>query len=70
MGTRQIIIIASIQNHLGLPKNRSVELVESILEIIKKTLENGENLMLGSRKIITFKCSSVLKDNLNGNRKG
>jgi integration host factor subunit alpha len=69
--------------------------VESILEIIKKTLENGEDvlisgfgkfcvkeknerrgrnpqtgedLMLGLRRIVHFKCSSALKDMLNGNR--
>ena len=33
-------IVESIQNHLGLPKNRSAQIVESLLEIIKKTLEN------------------------------
>ncbi len=87
-------LINSIHNHLDLPKNRSIELVESILEIIKKTLENredmlisgfgkfcvkekkerkgrnpqtGEGLMLGARRVVTFKCSSVLKDKLNGN---
>jgi len=37
-------IIKSIQNHLDLPKNRSAEVVESVLEIMKKTLENGENV--------------------------
>jgi integration host factor subunit alpha len=30
----------------------------------------GKDLMLGSRKIVTFKYSSVLKDKLNENRKG
>jgi integration host factor subunit alpha len=88
-------LINSIHNHLDLPKTRSVELIDSILEIIKKTLENGEDmlisgfgkfcvkekkerrgrnpqtgedLMLGSRRIVHFKCSSVLKDKLKGNR--
>jgi integration host factor subunit alpha len=88
-------LINSIHNKLDLPKNRSIELVESILEIMKKTLENGEDmlisgfgkfcvkekkerkgrnpqtgesLMLESRRIVTFKCSSVLKDKLNENR--
>ncbi len=40
-------ITNSVHNHLGLPKNRSAELVESVLEIMKKTLENGEDVMLG-----------------------
>jgi len=39
-------IIKSIQNHLELPKDRYTELVESVLEIIKKALENGEDVMI------------------------
>ena len=83
----------SIHNNLGFPKRRSTELVETILEIIKKTLENGEDvlisgfgkfcvkgkdkrrgrnpqtgsdLMLGSRRVVTFRCSGVLRDRMNG----
>ncbi|MBW1836784.1 MAG: integration host factor subunit alpha [Deltaproteobacteria bacterium] len=85
-------IVESIQNHLGLPKNRSAQIIESLLEIIKKTLENGEDvlvsgfgkfcvkekkerrgrnpangkdLMLAPRKVVTFKCSGVLRDKIN-----
>jgi integration host factor subunit alpha len=85
-------IVESIQNHLGLPKNKSAQIVESLLEIIKKTLENGEDvlvsgfgkfcvkekkerrgrnpangkdLMLAPRKVVTFKCSGVLRDKIN-----
>lgn len=85
-------IVESVQNHLGFPKNRSAEIVESLLEIIKKTLENGEDvlisgfgkfcvkskkerrgrnpangqdLMLSPRKVVTFKCSGVLRDKIN-----
>ena len=36
----------SIHNKLGLPKNQSIQTVESIIEIIKKTLENGEDVMI------------------------
>jgi integration host factor subunit alpha len=88
-------IANSISNHLDLPKTRSAELVESLLEIMKQTLESGEDflisgfgkfcvkekserqgrnpatrkdLMLGGEKVVTFKCSSVLKDKLKGNR--
>ncbi len=88
-------IITSVQNHVGLSKTRSIELVENLLEIIKESLESGEDvlisgfgkfcvkekkerrgrnpqtgedLMLGPRRIVNFKCSSALKDKLNGNR--
>jgi integration host factor subunit alpha len=67
--------------------------IESALEIIKKTLENGEDvlisgfgkfsvkdkrrqrgrnpqtgedLMLGERRIVRFKCSGSLRDKING----
>ena len=33
-------IVDSVHNHLDLPKNRSIELIESILEIMKKALES------------------------------
>jgi len=36
----------TIQNQLGLPKNRSTELLETFLELIKKTLENGDDLLI------------------------
>ena len=39
-------IIESVQNNLGFPKNRSAELVESLLEIMKKTLESGEDVLI------------------------
>ena len=83
----------SIHNELGLPKNQSIQSLESIIEMIKKTLENcedvlitgfgkfyvkekrgrrgrnpqtGEHLMLGSRRVVSFKCSGVLRDRMNG----
>ena len=88
-------IISSVHNHLNLPKTRSAEMVESVLEVIKKNLEKGEDvrisgfgkfyvkekgerrgrnpatgedLMLGARRVVTFTCSPVLKDKLNGKR--
>ena len=39
-------IIDSIQDSLGYPRNKSVELTETLLEIIKKNLENGEDIMI------------------------
>ena len=88
-------LIESIYNQVGLPKKKSSQLVESILEIIKRTLEGGEDvlisgfgkfcvkdkrkqrgrnpqtgedLMLGERRIVRFKCSGRLRDKLNKNR--
>jgi len=39
-------IIDSIRDQLGLPRNRCSELVESLLEIMKVTLENGEDVLI------------------------
>ena len=38
-------IVESIQNQTGFPKNKSSELVELILEIIKRTLASGEDVL-------------------------
>lgn len=86
-------IINTIHDQLDFTKNRSAQLVESILEIMKGTLENGEDmlisgfgkfcvkdkrerrgrnpqtgedLMLGSRRVVIFKCSKVLREKING----
>ena len=72
---------------------KSTQLVESFLEIIKKSLENGEDilisgfgkfsvkeknerkgrnpqtgedLILKSRRVVTFRCSESLRDTING----
>ncbi len=36
----------AIYNQLDLPKTRSAQVIESLLEIIKKTLENGEDVLI------------------------
>jgi integration host factor subunit alpha len=86
-------LMNSIHKKLGLPKSKSVRLVESLLETVKVKLEQGEDvlisrfgkfcvkdkharrgrnpatgedLMLGSKRIVTFKCSPVLRDKVNG----
>ena len=41
-------IVESVQNQTGFPKNRSSELVETLLEIIKKTLISGEDVMISN----------------------
>lgn len=82
-------IVDSVYNQLGLPKESCAKLVESLLEIIKRTLENGEDvlisgfgrfcvkdkdrrrgrnpqtgeeMMLGKRRVVTFRCSGALRD--------
>ena len=39
-------IINSIYNQVGLSKNQSRVVMERLLEIIKRTLENGENILI------------------------
>jgi len=92
MSLTKVHIINSIQNQLNIPKNRSSEIVESLLEIIKSTLESGEDvlisgfgkfcvkekgerrgrnpatgddLMLAPRKVVTFRCSGKLREEIN-----
>jgi integration host factor subunit alpha len=40
------IIINAIHQELGLPKNRSAELLELLLELIKNKLEDGEDVLI------------------------
>ena len=88
-------ITRSVCDRLDLSKAASAKAVEATFEIIKKTLEDGEDvlitgfgkfcvkdkgkrrgrnpqtgkrLMLAERRIVTFKCSTVLKRKLNGGR--
>ena len=39
-------LIESVYNNGGYSKNKSIELVESLLEIIKSTLESGEDIFI------------------------
>ncbi len=39
-------LIDSIHNQAGLSKKKSARVVESFLEIVKKTLENGEDVLI------------------------
>jgi len=39
-------LIDTIYNQLDLPKARSTQVVESLIEIIKKALENGEDVLI------------------------
>ena len=85
-------IINSIYNNSDLQKQESTIIVEGLLEIMKRTLESGEDvlisgfgkfcvkdklerrgrnphtgngLMLDARRVVTFKCSKTLRENLN-----
>jgi len=85
-------IIEVVYKEIGLPKNQCTELVETLLEIIKGTLESGEDvlisgfgkfcvkakkerrgrnpatgqdLMLDERRVVTFKCSHLLREKIN-----
>ena len=86
-------LIESMYNHVDLSKTKSTQVFEFILEIIKESLENGEDslisvfgkfcvkeknecrgrntqtreaLMLDARRVVTFICSGVLRDKING----
>jgi integration host factor subunit alpha len=41
-------IINAIADQIGYPKNHSSEIVETLLEIIKKTLESGADVMISN----------------------
>jgi integration host factor subunit alpha len=85
-------IIERIYNNCGYSKDKSITLVESLVEIVKSTLESGEDvlisrfekfcvkeknertgrnpqtgddLILRSRRVVTFQCSPVLSDKIN-----
>ena len=46
MTLKKADIIDSMYNQVGLSKPKSTQVVESLLEIIKKTLENGEDVLI------------------------
>jgi len=39
-------LIGSIHKQLGLPKTKSAQVIGSLLDIIKRTLENGEDVLI------------------------
>ena len=39
-------MVESVQNQTGFQKTRSSEIVETLLEIIKSTLESGEDVLI------------------------
>jgi len=87
------MIVDAIHGQLGYPKNKSAEMLEILLELIKKNLERGEDVLisgfgkfcvkeknerrgrnpatgadmtLDKRRVVTFRCSHLLRDKING----
>jgi len=46
MTLTKVQMVESVQNQTGLPRNRSSEIVEILLEIIKSTLASGEDVLI------------------------
>jgi integration host factor subunit alpha len=46
MTLTKIQIVESIHNEIGVPKNKSIEIVETLLEIITGTLASGEDVLV------------------------
>ncbi len=86
-------IVNNIRSELRITKDKSTEIVEALLELIKQSLGKGEDalisgfgkfcvkekrerkgrnpasgeaMMLRPRKVVTFQCSGVLRDKING----
>ena len=87
MALTKIQIVETVQSQTGFTKNRSYQIVENLLELIKDTLASdedvlisnfgkfcvnnkkerrgrnpatGEDLILETRKVVSFKCSGML----------
>jgi integration host factor subunit alpha len=61
MALTKIQIVESIQNQTGFTKKRSSELIETLLEIIKKTLESGEDVLISNFGKFCVKQKKVRK---------
>jgi nucleoid DNA-binding protein len=46
MSLTKIKIVESIHNQIGLPKNKSTEIVGTLLEVIKRSLEAREDVLI------------------------
>lgn len=93
MSLTKSAIVESLCKECGCCKRRSSELLEFILEIIKRSLTSGEDVLisgfgkfcvnekskrrakspapgnevtLGSQRVVTFRCSMVMREKLNG----
>ena len=86
-------VISAVQTENGYSLKKSTEIIETLMEIIKTTLDSGEDVMISgfgifqvkdkkerrgrnpatdedmilpARRVVTFKCSGKLRDNVNG----
>ena len=93
MTLKKVQIASEIAQQNGFTKTQSDEIVETVLELIKKALESGDDvlisnfgrfcvkekeqrkgrdpwtgddMMLRSRRVVTFKCSGKLREKING----
>jgi integration host factor subunit alpha len=93
MTLTKAMIVDTIHDQLGYPKNKSAEMLEILLELIKKNLETGEDVLisgfgkfcvkdknerrgrnpatgadmtLDKRRVVTFRCSHLLREKING----
>ncbi len=89
-------VIDSVYNQSDFQKQKTVSAVESLLEIIKRALESGEDVLISgfgkfcvndkkerkgrnpqtasdmklrARRVVTFKCSGVLRERVNGKKR-
>jgi len=46
MTVTKVHIINFVSNHLDLPKTKPIQVIDSLIEIIKKTLEDGEDVLI------------------------
>ena len=86
-------IIDAVAESNGYTRKKSIETVETVLELIKRSLESGEDVLISGfgkfsvkqkakrkgrnpatgedmiltpRRVVTFKCSGILRDKING----
>lgn len=82
-------MVDTIQKRIGFSRKKSTDLIETFIEIMKRTIESGDDvlvsgfgkfcvkekkqrkgrnpatgqdMLLAPRRVVTFKCSSVLRD--------
>lgn len=82
-------VVDAIQQRIGFSRKKSTDLIETFIEIMKRTIESGDDvlisgfgkfcvkeknqrkgrnpatgqdMLLDPRRVVTFKCSSVLRD--------
>ena len=48
MALTKIDIVDQVQNQLCFPKNQSVDITESLLELIKSSLESGDDVLVSN----------------------